>query len=184
MPSFPWPDYWIPLPATGSGPPVLRRRWSPVPSRPSASPRDCWTPAGLNGSAAPVLERHCTCATPWTRRAAPAPAPAHHGQTETPARKSVTLPHSAPLPDAAITPVPGTVTATPPGPSAQTITRLCLGCGKPLEGMRPQAKAHGVACRQRAYRRRKKEARLAQGLREKGRGSEPQPAGLARTTPG
>ena len=43
----------------------------------------------------------------------------------------------------------------------QTVTRLCVGCGQPLEEKRPQARAHDAACRQRAYRRRKKAAREA-----------------------
>jgi hypothetical protein len=34
--------------------------------------------------------------------------------------------------------------------------RVCQGCGLPLEGKRQQAKHHGSACRQRAYRIRKK----------------------------
>lgn len=44
---------------------------------------------------------------------------------------------------------------------SQTVTRLCIGCGKPLTGKRPQAKTHGAACRQRAYRLRLKASALA-----------------------
>lgn len=185
MPPFPWPDYWIPLPATGSGPPVLGRHWTPAASTPSAPPRDYWTPARLNDSAVPVLERHWACSTPLPGQTAPVRASADSEETITVARNtSGRLTDCLTLLDRTATPVPQIATPTHLDSSPQTVTRLCVGCGNPLEGKRPQAKAHGAACRQRAYRQRKKEARQTLDQRENGRGSEPELAGLARTTVG
>lgn len=178
MPPFPSADYWIPLPATGSGPPVLLRHWTPAASMLSAPPHDYWTPARLNDSAVPVLERHWSCSTPFPAQIAPVRASTDSEEATTAARNtSDRLIHRLTLVDKTITPAPL-------DSSAQTVTRLCVGCGNPLEGKRPQAKTHGAACRQRAYRRRKKEARQALDQRENGHGSEPQLAGLARTTVG
>ncbi|MCH7999084.1 MAG: hypothetical protein IIA91_06355 [Chloroflexi bacterium] len=53
-----------------------------------------------------------------------------------------------------------------------------------MEGKRPQAKAHGAACRQRAYRRQKKAAAQARDQREAGRQVEPQQADLVHITIG
>jgi len=185
VPPFPWPDYWIPLPATGSGPPVLRRRWTPAAPTPSAPPRDCWTPAPLNHCAVPVLERHWACSTPSPGQTAPARASTDSEETITVARNtSGRLTDCLALLDRTATPVPRIIMPAPLDSSPQTVTRLCVGCGNPLEGKRPQAKAHGAACRQRAYRRRKKEARQTLGQRENGRGSGPQLRDLARTTVG
>ena len=181
MTSFPSPDRWIPLPATASGPAVLSRRWTPAASTASAPHRDYWTPIQRNGFAGPVLERHWAGGGPLPAQTAPVRAGTHSGETVTPAAKT-----AAPLADRLTlsdrTPMAAspTVTLTPLDSPPQTVTRLCVGCGKPLEGKRPQAKAHGVACRQRAYRRRKKEARQAQGQGDNGRGSEAELAGLAQ----
>lgn len=178
MPPFPSADYWIPLPATGSGPPVLRRHCTPAARTPWGPPRDYWTPAPLNHSAVPVLKRHWACSAPLPGQTAPILTSTDTEETTTAARNT---------PDRLIhrlTLVDKTVTPAPVDSSAQTVTRLCMGCGNPLEGKRPQAKTHGAACRQRAYRRRKKEARQPPNQRENGRGSEPQLAGLARTIAG
>jgi len=183
--SFPSPDRWVPLPATGSRPAVLGRRWTPAASTASAPPRDYWPPAQPNDSAVPVLERHWGCGSPLAAQTAPV-HPGSHGQETVTAPKKTTPPLADFIasPDGTPIAVPATVTLASLDPPHQTVTRLCVGCGKPLEGKRPQAKAHGVACRQRAYRQRKKEAGQAQGQRENGRGSEPELAGLARTPVG
>ncbi len=145
------PDYWIPQPAKGSGPPVLRRRWAPAPTGSSAPAGDHWTATRSNGGSAPILER---------RWASIIPRPQRGGETRTTVSETVT--HN------------GTASAPP------TVTRLCLGCGMPLEGKRPQAKAHGPACRQRAYRRRRLAAIQAQGQRDLALGSlRPQPWDLS-----
>ena len=157
MASLPWPDYWMPLPTTGSGPPVRGKRSTPASSAVSAPARDRWTLIQPGDSALPVLERHWACPDTSPARLAPLRADGNGDET---------------------------VTLTALDSHAQTVTRLCIGCGNPLEGKRPQAKAHGVACRQRAHRRRKKEAEQTQGQRENGRGFTPQPGGLARTAIG
>jgi hypothetical protein len=185
VPPFPSSDRWVPLPATGSGPPVLRRHWTPAAPTPSAPRRDYWTPAQPDDSAVPVLERHWACGTTFPPQTTPVHADSHRQETVTPAAKTTApLAHRLTLPDRTPTAVPATVTPASLHTLRQTVTRLCVGCGKPLEGKRPQAKAHGVACRQRAYRRRKKQAGQAQGQRENGRGSEPELAALARVTLG
>ena len=179
--SFPWPDYWMPLPVTGSRPAVLGRRWTPAVSTASAPPRDYWTLTQPDDSAVPVLERHSAVGGPLPAQTAPVRAGTHSEETVTPSAKTAPpLADRLTLSDRTPTAVSPTVTLTPLHSPPQTVTRLCVGCGKPLEGKRPQAKAHGVACRQRAYRRRKKEARQAQDQRENGRGSESELAGLAQ----
>jgi hypothetical protein len=218
--SFPWSDYWMPLPVAGSRPAVLGRRWTPAASTTSAPPRDYWTLTQPDDSAVPVLERHSAgggplpvqtsvravshggeTVTATAKTAAPladrmrhsaggGPVPTqtasvravtHAGETVTATAKTAPpLADRQTLSDRTPTAILPTVTPTPLDSPPQTVTRLCVGCGKPLEGKRPQAKAHGVACRQRAYRRRKKEARQAQGRRDNGRGSESELASLAQ----
>ncbi len=175
----PSPDYWIPIPATGSLPPALRRRWTPVASTQLDQPHGYWSVAPSNGSAAPILERHWIPVNPWT-----------HGktnqnvQTVTTGSKSATLPtqKEASLLAESITPIHKTVSAPPL--QSQTVTQLCVGCGQPLDGKRPQAKAHGAACRQRAYRQRKKALTQAQDQPETGHQAEPQQAGPVHATTG
>lgn len=209
MASFPSPDYWMPLPATGSRPAVLGRRWTPVAATTLAPAPDCWTPAQHHNSAAPILERHSAC-----RGSLPGHAPPLHNimdgeETVTaPAKATPSLPDYLRPPHRPAAAIPPTVTPAPANPLAQTVTllfpdspaqsvtlnplsqrqqtvtRLCVGCGKPLQGKRPQAKAHGVACRQRAYRRRKKEAAQAQRQQENQRASQLEPVGLHQTTVG
>lgn len=185
MASFPSPDYWMALPATGARLAVLGRRWTLVASTALAPPHDYWTPVQPDDSAVPILERHWACGRRLPPQTTPTPTASHTEETVTAAVKT-----SAPLVDRVMLPswnprgIPVTVVLTPLDSPPQTVTRLCVGCGKPLEGKRPQAKAHGAACRQRAYRRQKKEAKQAQGQRENGRGSEPEPTGRARTTEG
>jgi len=182
MAPFPPLDYWMPLPARGSRPAVLSRRWTPAASTASPPPRDYWIPAQPGDSAVSVLERHCACAGTSPARTAPVRAGSHGEETVTQPRKAPAPMADRPkLPDLTSTTLPTTVTLTPLGTAPETVTRLCVGCGKPLDGKRPQAKAHGAACRQRAYRRRKKEAAQAQGRRENGRGSKPELAALTGT---
>ena len=175
----PPPNYWIPVPATGSRSPALRRHWTPVASTALDEPHGYWSTAPSNGSGAPILERHWTPENPWILRKTK-----HNDQTVTAGRKSATLPARAKAARLAesVNPIYLPV-SIPPLPS-QTVTRLCMGCGQPLEGKRPQAKAHGAACRQRAYRRQKKAAAQAQDQREAGHQAEPQQAGQVHTTIG
>lgn len=184
-PSLPSPDYWIPLSATGSGPLVLWRHSAPASSTVSAAPRDYWTPAGLNGSGAPVFRRYWACGTTLPCPAAPIRVGSYNEETATEGKKiPARLADRVALPDGVLTPALQTVTVRPHDSPVQTATRPCVGCGKPLVGKRPQAKAHGPACRQRAYRRRKKEASQALGQRKNGRRSQPRLASLARTAVG
>ncbi len=205
-------NYWIPVPATDSRSPVLRRHWTPVYSTTLAEPHCYWSAAPSNGNATPILERHWTPVTPRKDRETN-----HNARTITPAKGSVAPPaqaeailvaegipasdETATLPSLSQTVTPDRETATllsqveallaaesitandetvsiPPILS-QTVTRLCVGCGKPLQGKRPQAKSHGAACRQRAYRRQKKAAADAQEQREAGHQAEPQQVALA-----
>jgi hypothetical protein len=207
--SFPSPDYWMPLPATGSRPAVLGRRWTSAFSTLSAPPRDCWTLAQRDNSTVPVLERHWACGGTLSDHAPPLRRVSDGEETVTvPAKATPSPPDYLSSPDRTATAIPPTVTPappkslvetvtllppdshlqsvtlTPPSQRQQTVTRLCVGCGKPLEGKRPQAKAHGVACRQRAYRRRKKEAAQAQRQQENQRASQLEPVGLHQTTVG
>lgn len=180
MPSL---DHWIRLPFKGSRPSILRRRWTPAASTAASLPPDRWAPTQPNESSAPVLERR------WTRGPA---LPLEAGHIPAGAgRETVTVGASTAGPAGSVT--SGSETATPIAQPAidgavcsepQTVTRLCVGCGQPLEGKRPQAKAHGVACRQRAYRRRKKEAAQAAARRGGDGRSEPRPAAAARTAVG
>lgn len=194
----------------GSRQAVLGRRWIAAAPTLSALPPHHWIPTHADGGPVPVLERHCACG-PRTLPAQTPPIPARSRgeETVTPAGAApAPLPHRPTLPDTHSTPLPPTVTPTiadsrlqtitihslhpdaqtvtlgPPYPAPQSVTQLCMGCGEPLEGKRPQAKAHGSACRQRAYRRRKKEAAQAQRQHENQRASQPEPAGLAATTVG
>jgi hypothetical protein len=183
--SFPSPDYWMPLPAAASRPAVLGRRWTHNASASSAPRRDYWLLPQVNSSHAPVLERHWACGVPLPNEATPTGADNYLGETVTPTTKSPEPPiEHAPLPDEGAMVIPGTVTLTPIQSPLETVTRLCVGCGKPLVDKRPQAKAHGVACRQRAYRRRKKEAAQAQVQKHNGRRSQPEPAALAAAAVG
>ena len=170
---MPSPDFWTPIPATGSLPPALRRHWTPVASTPLDQPHGYWSAAPTNGSAAPILERHWIPADPWIHGKTN-----HNAQTVTTDSKSVTPPtqkRAASLAESiteSITPVPKTVSVL--ALQSQTVTRLCVGCGQPLNGKRPQAKAHGAACRQRAYRQRKNALAEAQGQPETEHQAEPQ----------
>jgi hypothetical protein len=175
----PPPDYWIPVPATGSRSPALRRRWTPIASAPLDQPHGYWSAAPSNGAAAPILERHWTPETPWILRKTN-----HNAQTVTAGRESAMLPAQAEATRLAESITPIYIPVSIPPLLSQTVTRLCVGCGQPLEGKRPQAKAHGAACRQRAYRRQKKAAAQAQDQREAGHQAEPQQAGLVHTTIG
>ena len=145
----------------------------------SAEPRGYWSAAPSNGSAAPILEKHWAPVTPRKIRKTN-----HNAQTVTPDRESATLLSQveALLLAESITASDETVSVPPL--LSQTVTRLCVGCGQPLEGKRPQAKAHGPACRQQAYRRQKKAAAQAQDQREAGHQAEPQQADLAHITIG
>ncbi len=212
------PNSWIPVPATDSRSPALRRHWTPVSSTTVDEPHGYWSAAPSSGNAAPILERHWAPATPRENRDTN-----HNVQTVTPDRTSSTLlpqaeallpAESMPASDETVSSPPLlSQTATPDRKSAtllsqvetllrtesitagdetvsippilsQTVTRLCVGCGLPLEGKRPQAKSHGAACRQRAYRRQKKAAADAQEQREAGHQAEPQQADLAHITIG
>ncbi len=175
----PPPNYWIPVPATGSRPPTLRRRWTPVASTPLDQPHGYWSAAPSNGSAAPILERHWTPNNPWIFRKTN-----HNAQTVTADRKSATLLSQAEALLLAESITASDIPVSIPPLLSQTVTRLCVGCGQPLEGKRPHAKAHGAACRQRAYRRQKKAAAQAQDQREAGHQAEPQQASLVHTTTG
>jgi hypothetical protein len=172
--SFPSSDYWMPLPATGSRSAVLSRRWTPATT---VSPQDRWTPTQPPKPTVPVLERHWAAAVVLPVQTTSVPTRQRDEET-------VTIASRAASPRSIAAAVSQTVTLTVPDSAAATVTRLCIGCGEPLEGKRPQAKAHGAACRQRAYRRRKKEAARAQGQRENGHGSEPEMMGLAATPVG
>ena len=176
---MPSPDYWIPVPATGSRSPALRRHWTPVASTPLDEPHGYWSAAQSHGSATPILERHWTPVAPRENR-----EKNHNAQTVTPAKESETLLSQveALLLAESIT-ASDEIVSIPPLLS-QTVTRLCVGCWQPLEGKRPQAKAHGAACRQRAYRRQKKAAAQAQDQREAGHRAEPQQAGQVHSTIG
>lgn len=183
MASFPSPGYWIPLPAGGSGPPVLHRHWTPGAFRALPLPLSYWIPTSPNGSGPAALERHWASDAPFTPHAHPAGASGHDGETEMLAAECITqLDERLSLANETVTPIAGTVAAAAPPSSAQTVTRLCIGCGKPLVGKRPQAKAHGAACRQRAYRLRKKAAGPAQSQSDNGRDADQQLAGLAHAT--
>ena len=213
----PQPNYWIPVPATYSHSPALRRHWAPASSTTLVEPPGYWSAAPSNGNAAPILERHWTPVTPQENRGTN-----HNAQTVTPGQEKVAplaqakakfVAESMPAGDETVSPPSLSQTVTPDRESAtllsqaealllaesitasdetvsvprllsQTVTRLCVGCGQPLEGKRPQAKAHGAACRQRAYRRQKKAAAQAQGQREAGHQAEPQQADLAHITIG
>ncbi len=176
---MPPPNYWIPVPATGSRPPALRRHWTPVSSTPLDQPHGYWSTAPSNGSAAPVLERHWTPENPWKNRKTN-----HTAQTVTPGKETVTLLSQVEATRLAENITPIYIPVSIPPSLSQTVTQLCVGCGQPLEGKRPQAKAHGAACRQRAYRRQKKAGAQAQDQREAGRQAEPQQAGQVHTTAG
>ncbi len=173
----PPPNYWIPIPATGSRSPALRRHWTPVASTALDEPHDYWSAAPSNGSAAPILERHWTPVTSRKNRKTN-----HNAQTVTAGRESTPLLSQV---EALLLAESITASDIPVSISpllSQTVTRVCVGCGQPLEGKRPQAKAHGAACRQRAYRRQKKAAAQAQDQREAGHQVEPQQADLVHTT--
>ena len=175
----PSPDYWIPVPATGSRSPALRRHWTPVASTALDQPHGYWSAAPSNGNAAPVLERHWTPVNPRKNRKTN-----HNAKTVTPGKESVTLLSQveALLLAESIAAIDTPVPISPI--LSRTVTRLCVGCGQPLEGKRPQAKAHGAACRQRAYRRQKKASAQAQDQRQAGHRAEPQQADLVHTTIG
>ncbi len=175
----PPPDYWIPIPATGSRSPALRRHWTPVSSTALDEPHGYWSAAPSNGSAALILERHWTPVTPRKNRKTN-----HNAQTVTADRKSATLLSQVEALLLAESITAGDESASIPPLLSQTATRLCVGCGQPLEGKRPQAKAHGAACRQRAYRRQKKAAAQAQDQREAGHQAEPQQADTVHITIG
>jgi hypothetical protein len=182
---LPSPDRWVPLPGSGSRPTVLSRRSPLVPPTASVPPGGHWTLARSDDSAVPVLERHWACGTLFLARTPPIRTDSYGEETVTaPANTTPPLLNYLTFPDSTPTAVPPTVTLNPLDSSPQTVTRFCVGCGKPLEGKRPQAKAHGVACRQRAYRRRKKEAAQAQAQRQNGRRSEPELPSLTRTAVG
>ena len=171
---MPPPNYWFQVPATGSRAPALSRHWTPVASAALSEPHGYWSATPSNGSAALLLERHWTPVTPrknWKTN--------HNVQTVTPDRESATLLSQAEALLLTESITDSDETASAPSLS-QTVTRLCVGCGKPLEGKRPQAKAHGAACRQRAYRRQKKAASQARDQRE----AEPQQADLVHITIG
>lgn len=178
--SFPSPECWIPLPASGAGPPVYYRRWTP-----NTSPHpDCWASLRRDDSAVPILERHWP--GPILRTPQPGPVQATHDrQTETPTPDNVTPMGQSPAsPIARPALLPRTVTARDAASLPGTVTRPCVGCGMPLEGKRPQARSHGDACRQRAYRRRKRAAAEAQVQRQNGHRAVLQDAGLAHVTAG
>ncbi len=166
---MPPPNYWIPVPATSSRSPALRRHWTPVSSTALDEPHGYWSAAPSNGSAAPILERHWTPATPRKDQKTD-----RNAQTVTPGKESVTLLSQVEALLLAESIAASDETVSIPPLLSQTVTRLCLGCGRPLEGKRPQAKAHGAACRQRAYRRQKKAAAQTQDQREAGHQAEPQ----------
>ncbi len=176
---MPPPDYWIPIPATGSRSPALRRHWTPVSSTALDEPHGYWSAAPSNGSTALILERHWTPITPRKNRETN-----HNAQTVTADRKSATLLSQVEALLLAESITAGDESASIPPLLSQTATRLCVGCGQPLEGKRPQAKAHGAACRQRAYRRQKKAAAQAQDQGEAGHQAEPQQPGPVHTTIG
>ena len=183
VPSFPSSDYWVPLPASGSGPPVLQRRWTPAASGSSPPPPDYWTPIRLNDSAAPLLERHWAGGTPLSPEATSLYGSAHDEQTATAARPSVTaIADSITAAEGSPTLRVGTVSTKASPPSPQTVTRLCEGCGQPLVGKRPQAKTHGTACRQRAYRQRRQATESAAARQPSVPAADPQLAGPARTS--
>ncbi len=173
----PPPNYWIPVPATDSRSPALRRHWTPVSSTTLDEPHGYWSAAPPNGSATPILERHWTPVTLRKNRKTN-----HNTQTVTPDSKSATLLSQveALLRSESITASDETVSIPPL--LSQTTTRLCVGCGQPLEGKRPQAKAHGAACRQRAYRRQKKAVAQAHDQRQAGHQAEPQQADMVHIT--
>lgn len=175
----PSPDYWIPVPATGSRSPALRRHWTPVASTALDEPHGYWSAAPSNGSAALTLERHWTPVTPRKNRKTN-----HNAQTVTAGRESAPLLFQVEALLLAESITASDIPVSIPPLLSQTVTRLCVGCGQPLEGKRPQAKAHGAACRQRAYRRQKKAAAQAQDQREAGHQAEPQQADLVHTTSG
>jgi hypothetical protein len=159
----PPPNYWIPVPATDSRSPALRRHWTPVASTALDEPHGYWSAAPSNGSAAPILERHWTPENPWIFRKTN-----HSAQTVTAGRESATLLSQVEALLVAESITASDIPVSIPPLLSQTVTRLCVGCGQPLDGKRPQAKAHGAACRQRAYRRQKKAAAQAQDQREAG----------------
>ena len=147
--SVPSPDQWFPVPTGDARAPVLRRRWTPAPSPSFASAPNRWTSVRGDGSVRPVLERHWASGGGRNTRA---PAVVEHIR----GRNTVTGAGPGPAPSEEIAGAFGqTVTGDGAEPSGETITRVCEGCGKPLVGKRRQAKSHGAACRQRAYRRRK-----------------------------
>lgn len=142
-------------------------------------PHGYWSAAPSNGSAALIFERHWTPVTPRKNRKT-----SHNAPTVTPGRESATLLSQVEALLLAESITASDETASIPPLLSQTVTRFCVGCGQPLEGKRPQAKAHGAACRQRAYRRQKKAEAQSQDQREAGHQAEPQQAGLVHTTIG
>ncbi len=159
MPTLPSPDHWNLITTGDSRVPVLRRRWTPGPSRPFPPATNRWTFVTDDGSVKPLLERHWASAV-WSK--SPALPDGEHISIS----KTVTGVDRRLAPyDGVVGLIRQTVTSIGKGSSAETVTRVCEGCGKPLEGKRRQAKCHGAACRQRAYRRRR-DARERLGRRE------------------
>ncbi len=159
MPSLPSHVRRILIPIGDSWVPMIRRLWAPGSSRPLAPATNRWKSIRRDGFVKPLLERHWASAV-WSKSLA-LPDGEHVRISNTVTGVDRRLASY----DGVVGPIRQTVTSICEESSAETVTRVCEGCGKPLEGKRRQAKCHGAACRQRAYRRRK-EARERLGRRE------------------
>lgn len=107
-----------------------------------------------------MLERHWACGVRWNSQALAVGEHPRSSKSVTPGGRGLAALEEMERP------VGESVTVSALHVSTETVTRLCQGCGKPLEGKRPQAKSHDAACRQRAYRWRKKAAPQRDGRLE------------------
>lgn len=139
---------------------MLRRRWTPGLARECGPAPDCWTSLARDGSARPMLERHWACGVRWNSQGFPVGEDARGSKTVTAIGRELTGVEEI------VRSVGKSATVNALHVSTETVTRLCQGCGEPLQGKRPQAKSHDAACRQRAYRWRKKAARHRDGRLE------------------
>ncbi len=178
-------DYWSAAPSNGNAALILERHWTPVTPREDRDTNhnaQTVTPDRKKSTLLPQAES--------VLRAESMPAsdetvsiPPLLSRTVTPDRENATLLSQVEALLRAESVTVSDETVSIPPLLSQTVTRLCVGCGKPLEGKRPQAKSHGAACRQRAYRQQKKAAET-QNQREAGHQAEPQQVDLAHTTIG
>ncbi len=177
--------YWSASPSNGNATPILERHWTPViPRKNRETNHNTQTVTPGQESVAPLAQANAKFVAESIPAGDETVSPSSLSQTVTPDRKSATLLSQTEALLLAESITAREKTASAPPILSQTVTRLCVGCGQPLEGKRPQAKAHGAACRQRAYRRQKKAAAQSQDRREAGHQAEPRQADPVHITIG